>query len=243
MSNNNDSYYYKYLKYKKKYLELLEGGSPHRHNKHNKHNKHQSLYPKPIFVPKISSPRRIITSPPRRIIPSPPRIISSPPRIISSPPRIIPSPPRRIITSPRLIISPPRRIISQPLIITSPQIISSPVIFSNKTDDNYNEFNSAFNFFNKKFDKDTFINIFNSNYIIGSKNYKGKYIVDIQREKELLISYFISEKIWTINIINTFEILMNKLQIKLFLSPDQRIDFQEKIKKYIVLNELSNIIL
>jgi len=198
MSNNNN-YYYKYLKYKNKYLELLEGGSRHhhKHHKHHHHNHHninnrpiiigpnQPLYPTPILIP---------------VNPTSPRIISSP-------------------------------------------IILGSQIFSNRIRDDYNEFNSAFNFFNKKFDKDIFIKIFNSNYSIGSKNYKGKNIIDIQREKDLLVSYFISENVWTMNIINTFEILMSKLQFKLFYTADQRLEFQEKIKKYIILDEISHIII
>jgi hypothetical protein len=116
-------------------------------------------------------------------------------------------------------------------------------LFSNTNIDNYNEFNSAFDFFNKKFDKNTFVNIFNSTYITGSKNYKGKDINYIQREKDVLVAYLISENLWTMNIINTFEILMNKLQYKLFYTPNQKIDLQEKIKKYIILDELSHIII
>ena len=234
MSNdNNNYYYYKYLKYKKKYLELLEGGSRNRkhgrrhnhgHGRHHNHfNKQLNSFPL-NNMPLLMAPNQALYA--RPIITSP-RIITRP--IITSP-RIITSP---IITSPRIITSP---------IITSPIILGTQ-IFSNKIGDDYNEFNLAFDFFNRKFNKDTFIKIINSTYIIGSKNYKGKNIIDIQREKDLLVSYFISENVWTMNIINTFEILMSKLQYKIFYTPNQRIDFQEKIKKYIILDELSHIMI
>ena len=220
MSNNNN-YYYKYLKYKKKYLELLEGGSRHHHGHHHHNHHHRNINNRPIII----GPNQPF------LVPNQPFLVPTSPRIIATP---------QIVTSPRIIATP--QIVTSPRIIASPIILGSQV-FNNRIIDNYNEFNSAFDFFNKKFDKDTFIKIFNSSYIIGSKMYKGKNIIDIQREKASLVSYFISENVWTLNIINTFEILMNKLQFKLFYTPDQRIEFQEKIKRYIVLDELSHIII
>ena len=224
MSNNN-SYYYKYLKYKKKYLELLEGGKHHGHHRHrHSHRHHKNIQPNSLSLNNMP----VIFGPTQSLYPIP---IMSP----SSP---------LLVSSPRLIQSP--RLIPTPLLIQSPRLIQRPIIsgtqlFSNI--DNYNEFDSAFDFSNKKFDKNTFVKIFNSIYTIGSKIYKGKNIINIQREKDLLVAYFISENVWTMNINNTFEILMNKLQYKLFYTPNQIIDLQDKIKKYIVLDELSHIII
>jgi hypothetical protein len=73
--------------------------------------------------------------------------------------------------------------------------------------------------------KNYFIYAYNKNFYKGKKGSKKS---SKHRKSKIYKSAFkirilpISENLWTMNIINTFEILINNLQYKLFYTPNQK---------------------
>jgi len=194
------NYYNKYLKYKKKYLDLERKYHKHEHRHGHRHRHHfinpfiQTL---PIGVPIISSP--ILSSP---IRPASPILVSSP---------------------------------NLPILVSSPIRANLPIFRFNE----YREFDPAFDFINSRFDRDLFVKIFKRSYNEINKSYEGITLPDILRDRQIIEAKLIEENIFTPNTYNSFELLMSKIAYKYLNYQSQ---LQDYIKKYVVLNEMNNIL-
>ena len=176
------NYYNKYLKYKKKYLDLERKYHTHRHM----HRHHlQPIGPLTSVIPLFNPPSPIIVRPASPIIVRP----------------------------------------SSPIIVRP---------FSPFTND-YNEFDPAFDFINNRFDRNIFLKIFNLSYNFINKTYKGNTLSDMLRDKKIIETKLIELNIFTLNKYNSFELLINKIS-------SLNYQLQDYIKKYVILNEMINII-
>ena len=193
------NYYNKYLKYKKKYLDLEKKYHKHRHGHGHGHgHRHHFVNP---FIQTLPLGAPIISSP--------------------------------IISSPILVGSPIRPV--SPILVGSPIRPNLPLFRFNE----YGEFDPAFDFINKRFDRNMFVKIFEISHNKINKSYKGITLPDILRDRQILESTLIEENIFTLNTYNSFELLMSKIAYK-YLNYQLRL--QDYIKKYVILNEMTNIL-
>ena len=201
---NSEDYYRKYLKYKKKYLDLLGGKKSRSH--HHRHHRH-------MINPIDLSFRQPIPLIPIQPVPLP-----------------VPLPIRLSV--------PLQSNVSSENNLNN---LLSKLLINNKTNEQYDEFNSAFNYNTKTFNKNVFIKIFNTIYQITTKTYKGNTKQTIVNEKNSVIFQLRSINNWSDNSVNSFESLLNILSYKITLNNFEIQKYQKLIKDYIILSELESL--
>lgn len=266
MSEENNIYYLKYLKYKKKYLDLV-GGKKHKsgHSHHHHSSRHGS---NPTFIPTsansgyfFNGPQNMgLTSSP--IIPiltvspsSSPTFITSKPNIVSSGTNtFVPIPsltPNTVVSSrsssPNLLLRPasPTFGLASSIGLASPSIgLLGPSIVRIGATNDYSEFDTAFDTVNKRFSRDEFLIKFNLNYkTYPVKSYKNKTINEFIQEKNNIETTLRNKNIINSGIaIMTYDILMTNLVNLRVPNVYEQLDLQNLIKKYIVIDQIINIL-
>ena len=264
MSEDNNNYYLKYLKYKKKYLDLV-GGKKHRTHRNNYNSRETS------FIP-ISGNSGLITNN-TNSSPIIPILTLSPSSSPTNIPNMIVSGPSVIATTPSIFVPTQRPTVvqkstfipaltprtSSPTLVSSlsPAIVSTGIgsILSTATvgpigskivtitsQSNYSEFDTAFDTINKIFNRSEFLNKFNLYYnSYPIKTYKGRSVNDFLQEKNTLES-----TLRNLNIIsstgNSFNAMMTNLVNLRIPNPLEQLDLQNLIKKYVVLETIIGIL-
>jgi hypothetical protein len=249
MSEDNNNYYLKYLKYKKKYLDLIGGKKKHRSFLIPKSS--NSSYISPIVPILTLSPKPnsfLVPTPLTSFLTAKPQL-----RTISPISGLVTSP--GLVSSTGLVTSP--GLVSSTGLVTSPGLVSSTGLVSGTglitrpilpfvnifSSNNYNEFDGAFDTVNKKFDRNVFSTIFNLKVNNQEKTYSGKKIIDFTSEKEKIEQQLKINGLFTDNTYNSFEMLMTKLvnqnlHIFTVLGYQRQLELQKLIKNYIVLDTI-----
>ncbi len=237
--DNNKNYYLKYLKYKKRYLDLVD------------QKKKSSIFVNTsgnsgLINNSLLSPRTSPIIPLLSLSPSsspniflPPRIVSvTQPTMISSKPTFVPSKPTFVPSNTSFV---PSNTSFVPITALTPNNYNpiQPIL----TTSNYNDFDTAFDIVNKTFLRNEFLNKFNlyyNNYPV--KTFKGKTVDHYIQEKSLVENTLRENGILLTFSTNSYDIMMNRLLNMKLSDVYKQLQLQNLIKNFIVLETIINIL-